>query len=125
VLIPDCAAELAKAGYSRKTLQEYLYEQTRMPYETLPKEVFFGQGTEEEFIRASVADGRIRSDRARAFLDNLKPGGRIPVVQSSDDFHIIVAGGSPGYDLLFSYPGTNHANQTVRITGATLTKAGR
>jgi len=125
VLIPDCAAELAKAGYSRKTLQEYLYEQTRLPYETLPKEVFFGQGTEEEFVRASVADGRIRPDRAHLFLDNLKPGGRIPVVQSPDDFHIFVAGGSPGYDLLFSYPGTNHANQTVKITGATLTKAGR
>jgi hypothetical protein len=125
VLIPDCAAELAKAGYTRKSLQEHLYERTRMPFETLPKEVFFGQGTEEEFIRATVADGRIRPDRAHVFLDNLKPGGRIPVVQSPEDFHIFVAGGSPGYDLLFSYPGTNHANQTVKITGATLTKAGR
>lgn len=125
VLIPDCAAELAKAGYSRKSLQEYLYERTRMPYETLPKEVFFGQGTEEEFIRASVADGRIRPERAPVFLDALKPGGLVPVVQSPEDFHIFVAGGSPGYDLLFSYPGTNHANQTAKITGATLTKTGR
>jgi len=37
----------------------------------------------------------------------------------------VVAGGSPGYDLLFSYPGTNWANQTIRISGATLTAAGR
>jgi hypothetical protein len=125
VLIPDCASELANRGYTRRSLQEYLYEKTRMPYESLAKEVLFGQGTEEEFVRTSVADGRIRPDRAKIFLDNLKPGGRIPVVQSPDDFHVFVAGGSPGYNLLFSYPGTNHANETVKITGATLTKAGR
>lgn len=125
VLHPDCALELANLGYTRKSLQEYLYEQTRVPYEKLSKQVSFGQGTEEEFIRASVADGRIRPDRAQIFLDALKPGGRIPVVQSPDDFHIVVAGGSPGYDLLFTYPGTNWAHQTKKVTDATLTKAGR
>jgi hypothetical protein len=125
VLHPDCAVDLADHGYTRKSLQEYLYEQTRVPYEKLSREVSFGHGSEEDFIRASVADGRIRPDRAHIFLDNLKPGGRVPVVQSPDDFHIVVAGGSPGYDLLFSYPGTNWAHQTKKITGATLTKAGR
>lgn len=125
VLIPDCALDLANRGYTRRSLQEYLYEQTRVPYENLPKDVLFGQGSEEDFLRACITDGRIRPDRAQIFLDNLRPGGRIPVVQSPDDFHIIVAGGSPGYDLLFSYPGTNHANETVKVTGATLTKAGR
>ncbi len=125
VLHPDCAVELANHGYTRGSLQEYLYEQTRVPYEKLASQVSFGQGTEEDFIRASIADGRIRPDRAQIFLDNLKPGGRIPVVQSPADFHIVVAGGSPGYDLLFTYPGTNWAHQTVKITGATLTKAGR
>jgi hypothetical protein len=125
VLHPDCAVELANHGYTRKSLQEYLYEQTRVPYEKLAAQVSFGQGTEEEFIRASIADGRIRPDRAQIFLDNLKPGGRVPVVQSPDDFHIVVAGGSPGYDLLFTYPGTNWAHQTVKVTGATLTRAGR
>jgi hypothetical protein len=125
VLHPDCAVELANHGYTRRSLQEYLYEQTRVPYEKLASQVSFGQGTEEQFIRASIADGRIRPDRAQIFLDNLEPGGRIPVVQSADDFHIVVAGGSPGYDLLFTYPGTNWAHQTVKITGATLTNAGR
>jgi len=125
VLHPDCAVELANHGYTRRSLQEYLYEQTRVPYEKLASQVSFGQGTEEEFIRTSIADGRIRSDRAQIFLDNLKPGGRVPVVQSPDDFHIVVAGGSPGYDLLFTYPGTNWAHQTVKVKGATLTKAGK
>jgi hypothetical protein len=125
VLHPDCAVELANGGYTRRSLQEYLYEQTRVPYEKLASQVSFGQGTEEEFIRASIADGRIRPDRAQIFLDNLKPGGRVPVVQSPDDFHIVVAGGSPGYDLLFTYPGTNWAHQTVKITGGPPTKGGK
>ncbi|MDE3168741.1 MAG: hypothetical protein KGL75_01255 [Acidobacteriota bacterium] len=125
VFIADCAVDLADHGYTRRSLQEYLYEQTRVPYEDLPKDVLFGSGTEEGFIRTSVADGRIRPDRAQIFLDSLRPGGRVPVVQSPDDFHIVVAGGSPGYNLFFSYPGTNHANETVKITGATFTKAGR
>ena len=125
VLHPDCAVELASHGYTRKSLQEYFYEQTRVPYEKLSNQVSFGEGSEDEFIRASIADGRIRPDRAQIFLDNLKPGGRVPVVQSPDDFHIVVAGGSPGYDLLFTYPGTNWAHQTVKITGATETQAGK
>jgi len=126
VLHPDCAVELANHGYTRKSLQEYFYEQTRVPYERLVGgTAAFGEGSEEALIRASVADGRIRPDRAQIFLDNLKPGGRVPVVQSPDDFHIVVAGGSPGYDLLFTYPGTNWAHQTVKVTGATLTKEGK
>jgi len=125
VLHPDCAVDLAKNGYTRRSLQEYLYEQTRVPYEKVAGPVFFGHDNEIDFIRTSIADGRIRPDRAEVFLNALKPGGRIPIVQSPDDFHIIVAGGSPGYDLLFSYPGTNWANQTKRVSGATLTNAGR
>jgi hypothetical protein len=125
VLHPDCAVELANKGYTRKSLQEYLYEQTRVPYEKLVGGLAaFGEGSEEALIRASVADARIRPDRAQIFLDNLKPGGRVPVVQSPEDFHIVVAGGSPGYDLLFTYPGTNWAHQTVKITDAALNKTG-
>lgn len=124
-LHPDCAVDLAKRGYTRKSLQEYLFERTRVPYDKLAGPVFFGHDNEIDFIRTSIADGRIRPDRAPIFLDALKPGGLVPVVQSPADFHIVVAGGSPGYDLLFSYPGTNWANQTKRISGATLTTAGR
>jgi hypothetical protein len=106
-------------------LQEYLYDQTRVPYEKLNKQVSFGEGSEEAFIRASIEDGRIRADRAQIFLDSLKPGGRVPVVQSPDDFHIVVAGGSPGYDLLFTYPGTNWAHETKKVTGVVSAKSGQ
>ncbi|MFZ0981303.1 MAG: UGSC family (seleno)protein [Candidatus Acidiferrales bacterium] len=126
VLHPNCAADLAKAGYTRRSLQEYLYDRARVPYEAIAGATAgFSNTPLIDFLHDVMADGRIRADRAPIFRDALKPGGRVPVVQSPDDFHIIVAGGSPGYDLLFSYPGPNRAQQTKKITGATLTKAGR
>ena len=33
VLHPDCAYELGKMGFTRKSLQEWLYEHTKVPYE--------------------------------------------------------------------------------------------
>ncbi|HXQ26325.1 MAG TPA: UGSC family (seleno)protein [Candidatus Acidoferrales bacterium] len=118
VLIPDCAVDLANAGYTRKSLQAYLYEKSRLPFEKLSPATV-------KLTHEATADGRISPEHAQVFLDNLKPGGRVPIVQSPDDFHIFVAGGSPGYDLLFTYPGPNWAHQTKKISGATLTKAGK
>jgi len=117
VLIPDCAVDLASAGYTRKSLQAYMFEKSRLPFEKLSPATV-------KLTQEAIADGRISPEHAQMFKDNLKPGGRVPIVQSPDDFHIFVAGGSPGYDLLFSYPGPNWAHQTKKITGATLTKAG-
>jgi hypothetical protein len=125
VLHPDCAYELGKLGYTRKSLQAWLYEHTSIPYEKLLAATSgFGHASEIDEINQSIADGRIRADRAQIFKDALKPGGKVPIVQSPEDFHIVVAGGSPGYTLLFSYPGPNWAHETKKITGATLTKAG-
>jgi hypothetical protein len=126
VLHPDCAYELGKLGYTRKSLQLWLYEHTSIPYEKLLSATSgFGHMSEIDEIQQSIADGRIRPDRAQVFKDALKPGGKVPIVQSPDDFHIVVAGGSPGYSLLFNYPGPNWANETKKVTGATLTQAGQ
>ena len=118
VLIPDCAVDLASAGYTRKSLQQYLYEKSRIPFEKLSPATI-------QLTQDAIADGRIRPENAQIFKDNLKPGGRVPIVQTPDDFHIFVAGGSPGYDLLFTYPGPNWANQTKLINRATPTKGGQ
>jgi hypothetical protein len=126
VFHPNCAADLAKAGYTRKGVQDWLYEHARIPYETLLQSTAgFSNQSLVEFTLRTIADGRIRPDHAEVFKEALQPGGRVPVVESPEAFHIFVAGGSPGYDLLFSYPGPNRANQTKKITGATLTHHGR
>jgi hypothetical protein len=126
VLHPDCAYELGKLGYTRRSLQQWLYEHTSIPYEKLLAATSgFGHMSEIDEIQQSIADGRIRADRVQVFKDALKPGGKVPIVQSPEDFHIVVAGGSPGYSLLFSYPGPNWADETKKITGATLTQAGK
>jgi hypothetical protein len=118
VLHPDCAYELGKMGYTRKSLQEWLYDHTKIPYEKMTSATTgFGHDSAIKEIQASIDDGRIRPDRVQVFRDALKPGGMVPIVQSPDDFHIVVAGGSPGYSLLFSYPGPNWANETKKITG--------
>jgi hypothetical protein len=118
VLHPDCAAELAEMGYTRKSLREYLYEQSRVPYSKL------SPNTVKE-VRRMIADGQIRPDRVPLFEEALKEGGRVPSLQSPEDIHIIVAGGSPGYSFLLGYSGPNFAHQTRKITGATMTKSGR
>jgi hypothetical protein len=72
----------------------------------------------------------IPPDRLAVFQEALKPGGKIPVLISPKDIHIIVAGtgsGVPGSVVWFSYikavyKWTSH--QTKLIRGATLTKAG-
>ncbi len=126
VLHPGCANDLAKAGFTRRSLQEHIYERSRVPYEQVAAmNAGFSNEKLLTFLNQTMADGRIRPDRAQVFRDALKPGGRVPVVQSPDDFHIFVSGGSPGYDLLFSYPGPNQAHQTKKISGATLTRSGR
>jgi hypothetical protein len=130
MLHPECAIELQRLSYTRESLQNYLYERTSVPYEELsPEEV---RGIQER-IEASVAGGIILSDvipqnRIPVFKETLKPGGKVPVVISPEDIHIIVAGGIPSYTFGISYiraPHTPTSHQTKLIRGATLTKAGR
>ena len=115
---PECATELAQKGFTRKSLQEWLYENSRVPYDRL------SPSTIKE-VQLMVDDRRIRPDRIPVFKEALTPGGKIPIVQSPDDFKIIVVGGVPGYTLQFYYGGPNWAHQTKKIRGATLTRPGR
>jgi hypothetical protein len=118
VFHPDCAEELFKMGYTRKSLQDYFYQQSRVPYSKL------SSSTVKEVSRM-IDDGQIRPDRVAVFKEALKEGGMVPSAQTPEDTHILVAGGSPGYTLYFSYSGPNFAHQTRKIRGATLTKSGR
>jgi len=119
---PEFAMELNRRGMTRKGLQEYLYERTRIPYEELnPREI--------EAMKRRIGDGEIPQDRIAVFKEALKIGGRVPLLVRPEDSQIIVAGGIPGYTLGMFYFSTPiyaaTSSQTKLIRGATLTKAGR
>jgi hypothetical protein len=130
MLAPECAIELQRLGYTRESLQKYLYDTTSVPYEELkPEEI----RAIEERIDVSMVGGSIQADiipqdRIPVFKEALKPGGKVPVVITPADLPIFVAGGIPAYSFGLSYiraPYKPFSHQTKLIRGATLTKAGR
>jgi hypothetical protein len=132
VLYPQAAAELQNLGFSQEGLANYIYERTSIPFEEFgPDEVCSLQ----DRIKGSIEGGMLFADmipqnRLPMFQEALKSGGKVPVLISPEDIHIIVAGtasGVPGSVVWFSYikavyKWTSH--QTRLIRGATLTKAG-
>ena len=133
VLYPQAATDLYSLGFSQERLANYIYERTSIPFEEFgPDEV----RSLQERIKGSIEGGMlfadmIPQDRLPVFQEALKSGGKIPVLISPKDIHIIVAGtasGVPGSVVWFSYikavyKWTSH--QTKLIRGATLTMAGR
>jgi hypothetical protein len=122
LLHPEFAMELNRRGFTRKSLQKYLYERTSILYEELsPKEI--------QAVQRRIEAGEIPQDRIPAFKEALKPGGKVPLLERQEDIHIIVAGGIPGYTFgtfYFSTPPYNTTSlQTKLIRGATLTQVGR
>jgi len=128
-LHPQAAMELHQLGFTREGLGHYIYERTSVPYEELGPEEVHGI---QERIKGSIEGDLILSDtippdRMPVFQEALKPGGRVPVMISPKDIHIVVAGGAPGSTLWMSYikaPYKWTSHQTKLIRGATLTKAG-
>ena len=133
VLYPQAAEELKNMGYTQERLTKYIYERTSIPFEEFgPDEV----RSLQERIKGSIEGDMLFADmvppdRLSVFQEALKPGGKIPVLITPKDIHIIVAGtasGVPGSVVWFSYikavyKWTSHQIRLIR--GATLTKTGR
>jgi hypothetical protein len=119
---PEFAIELAGMGYTRASVQKYLYERATIPYEQLtPAEI--------ATIQPRIDSGEIPQDRVVVFREALKPGGKLPLLDRPEDLRIVVVGGIPGYTFSMSYFREGlyapTSDQTKLIRGATLTKAGR
>jgi hypothetical protein len=127
---PEFAMELQRMGYSRQSLQAYLYDATSVPYEELSAQEKTGI---QERIEASITGGTLMADilpqdRIPVFQEALKAGGKVPVVVSPEEIPIFVAGGIPAYTFGMTYiraPYAPTSHQTKRVRGATLTQAGR
>jgi hypothetical protein len=120
---PEIAQELhERLGYTRESLQTYIYDRTSVPFEDLtPVEI--------QEIQAAIDGDRIAVDRVEIFKAGLKPGGKVPSLSRPEDVHMVVSGGIPGYTVTFSsylrgvYKPTAHITKAIR--GATLTDAGK
>jgi len=123
VFNPEVAQELqSRLGYTREAVQEYLFENASVPYEELrPAEV--------AAVQKAVDIGYVPAERKARVEQALRPGGRVPMLSRPGDVQIMVAGGIPGYTMMFSYflDGIYKpvAHISKRIGGATLTTAGR
>jgi hypothetical protein len=119
---PALALELDRQGQTQTSLQKLIYERATIPYEKLTPE-------EIASIQPRIDSGEIPKDRVPVFLDALKPGGRLPILDRPEDIRIVVVGGMPGYSFGMSYFREGlyapTSDQTKKVRGATLTKAGR
>ncbi|MBF8270612.1 MAG: hypothetical protein HW386_2321 [Gammaproteobacteria bacterium] len=123
VFNPEVAQELqSRLGYTRESLQEYLFETASIPYELL-------SAGDIDNVKRAIDIGYIPTDRVARFRAGLQPGGTVPMLSRPGDVHIIVAGGIPGYTMMMSYflDGIYKpvAHISKLISGAQLTKTGR
>jgi hypothetical protein len=126
VIHPEFAIMLQRIGFSNKqSLRDYLYENTRVPYEELSSQEIKGIkdriNTKAPDIDIFFPHDAVPEKRVPVILESLKPGGKVPVV-NPEDIHIIVSGSIPGYSFGMSYFRTAH--KTKLIKGAVLTKSG-
>jgi hypothetical protein len=127
VIHPEMAIMLQRLGYnSKRSLRDYLYESTKVPYEELSEREIQGirdrMDTRPPDIDIFYPHDAIPEDRLPVIKDSLKPGGKVPVV-NPEDIHIVVSGSIPGYSFGMSYFRTAHRTKLIR--GATLTRSGR
>ncbi len=119
---PALAMELNKLGHTRESLQRYLYERATIPYAELTR-------AEIASIQPRIDSGEIPKDRVQIFLDALKPGGKLPILDRPEDIRIVIVGGIPGYSFGMNYWREGlyapTSDQTKLIHSATLTQAGR
>jgi hypothetical protein len=118
VMHPECARLLKEKGMSKKDVQRYLWEQSRVPYERVDKATL-------KAINECLEAGEFIPEAAAVIREALKPGGKVPVVQTPDYIDIIVAGGTAGYTWVFGGPAPNPQHSVKKVTGAVLTKSGK
>ncbi len=129
IMYPGQARQLAAAGYSREDVIKYICCRYRVPYMDLDSEV-------QENLKKLAESG----DIPYLSIDDCKPGGTIPMVNAYR-IGLMVAGPISGQTLGCFCLGSFNRNEDVypidafsrnrspyyikKITGATLTKAGR
>ncbi len=119
------AIELKRLGFtSMRSLRDYIYENTKVPYEELSEQEIRGLrdriNTKPPDMDIFYAHDAIPKERLPVIKESLRPGGKVPVV-NPEDIHLVVSGSIPGYTFGMSYFRTAH--KTKRITGIASTRS--
>jgi hypothetical protein len=125
ILYPGQARQLAAAGFTREKLLDHIRDYHRLPWDKLPANLQKG-------VRKLAESGTMRG----LSVSDCQSGGTVPVI-STDGIAIFVAGSMSG-QTLGMYPMGSYGSGTLRqnngvntyyyikkITGATLTEAGK
>ena len=75
VFCPEHAADIAKSGFSKADIREYVYQNARMPIKQLEGIAHYGNRNWPRWI------------------DETNPGTLVPIVRAADDIVVVVAGG--------------------------------
>ncbi|NLD36634.1 MAG: hypothetical protein GX654_07185 [Desulfatiglans sp.] len=100
ILSPDTANALKKRDFTREGLVDYIIDKTSVPYEELTENEI--KGLKKRLSEKSEAFGgtdNIPEERIPMYWENLKPGGKVPVVVSPDTINIFVSGEVSGYNF--------------------------
>ncbi len=82
VLLSPCLAEaIAKGGYSKARMRQYLYEHATFPAKRV-----------EQYYSGSLCDAVKRGRLPKRFCESTDPNRLVPIVCSPDDFMITVSG---------------------------------
>ena len=125
VIHPELAILLKREGFkSKQSLRDFIYEQTRIPYEEMSRKEIDGIHARINTRPGGMffENDAFSEKELTVIKESLNPGGRVPVVDP-DDIHIIVSGSIPGYSFGLSYLRSSH--KTEKIRGSALTESGR
>jgi len=116
---PNLAQRLAKVGFSKADVKQWIYEQARVPYSHLTEQE---RKTLSENVEKKILPMKFWFEGGTRNTKGIDP--LMPALEGPDSIRIVVVGGIPGYTVLWKYD-NNNGRGTKLIRGATLTKAGR
>jgi len=132
VIGPAAAKELNGLGYDQEKLAQYIYEQTKVPYEELSdnERTRIAQRIQASKDRTVIFSDTLPAAVIPVWEAGLKPGGKVPqIVEPKQDLHFIVMGLETdatmwGWTYMRApYNWTSHG--TAKVRGAKLTTAGK
>lgn len=101
VLSPLIASTIAKSGWTKKDVREYLFEHVRLPAHEFEKHLW-------QFLTGSESPTRTLEERVKLgeipeiFCESSDPNRMVPIVLSPDDFMVGVCG-DPGRDNGYAF----------------------